>query len=46
MFDGIGILFSTRLDVQSMDATVEMELWQEGPVFVVSCQHHLGDCVS
>ena len=24
---------------------MEMELWQEGPVFVVSCQHHLGDCV-
>ena len=40
------MIFGTRLDVHSMDATMEMELWQEGRVFVVACQHHLGESVS
>ena len=32
--------------MHSKDATVEMELSRDVPVFVVACQHHLGDSVS
>ena len=40
------MIVGTRLDLYSVDATVEMELGTGDPIFIMACQHHLGDCVS